>query len=82
MPERIVSLVPAPSGWRAHYGSDEEWDLETARVVAWALVEVDGDAQELVGLVVDGTDPTQIVTASAGATPLAPTFDRYAYKDD
>jgi hypothetical protein len=76
--ERIVSLVPAESGWRAMYGSDGYPDAESARIVAWALLE-DGDgAQRVVGLVV-GHDPTTLVPAPDAVSELAPRFERYGF---
>jgi hypothetical protein len=80
MAERIVSLVPTESGWRAFYGGDEEFDAESARIVAWALLEDDDGARRIVGMVVDGADQTAIVPAADGATELAPSFERYGFK--
>jgi hypothetical protein len=81
MADRIVSLVPAETGWRAFYGGEYDYDQESARVVAWALVEDAEGAQRMVGLVVDGDDQTAIVPASEGATEFAPTFERYGFKE-
>jgi hypothetical protein len=82
VPETILSLVPAEPGWRALYRGEYEDDGESARVVAWALVdEGDGDRQ-VVGLVVDPADPTRIVPAPEGVSALAPAFDRYGFKAD
>jgi hypothetical protein len=78
--DRIVSLIPAEAGWRALYGSDVEADAESARVVAWALLENGEGTQRVVGLVVDGTDPTTLVPASEAASELAPRFERYGFK--
>jgi hypothetical protein len=78
--ERIVSLVPAEAGWRAFYGGEEDFDSESARIVAWALFEDDDGAQRVVGMVVDGADQTAIVPAADGATEFAPTFERYGFK--
>jgi len=82
MAERIVSLVPAESGWRAIYLDDEvgEESRELTRVVAWALVEDSDGEREVVGLVVDATDPTRIVPALDGASLTAPRLDRYGFK--
>ncbi len=78
--DRIVSIVAAEPGWRALYRGEFETDVESAHVVAWALVEdAEGD-QRLVGMVVDATDPTTIVPAPDGASALAPEFDRYGIK--
>ncbi len=82
MADRIVSLVPAEAGWRAFYGSDDEFDAESARVVCWALVEDGEGAQRVVGMVVGGTDQTAIVPAAEGASEFAPSFERYGFKGD
>ena len=80
MADRIVSLIAAETGWRAIYGSEHASDVESARVVAWALLE-DGDgAQRIVGMVVAGADPTNLVPAPDAASELAPTFERYGFK--
>jgi hypothetical protein len=80
--DRIVSLVPAEPGWRAFYGGEYDYDAESARVVAWALVEDAKGAQRVVGMVVGGDDQTAIVPASEGASEFAPTFQRYGFKGD
>jgi hypothetical protein len=82
VPDRIVSLVPAEAGWRAFYGSDEDYESESARVVAWALVVDELGALRVVGLVVGGDDQTAIVPAPQGASEFAPTFERYGFKND
>jgi hypothetical protein len=80
VPDRIVSLVPAEPGWQALYEGELEEDTESARVVAWALVEDEEGAQRVVGLVVDPAEPTRIVFASDGASELAPEFARYGFR--
>jgi hypothetical protein len=80
--ERIVSLITAETGWRAIYGSEYAPDAESARIVAWALLD-DGDgAQRVVGLVVGGTDPTSLVPAPEATSEHAPRFERYGFKAD
>jgi hypothetical protein len=76
---RIVSLVPAEAGWRALYRGEYEEDAESARVVAWALVETADGSQDLVGMVVAPDEPTRIVPAPEGASATAPEFDRYGF---
>ncbi len=78
--DRIVSLVPAETGWRALYAGEHETDAESARIVAWALLEGDEGSQQVVGLVVSGADPTSLVPAPAAASELAPRFERYGFK--
>ena len=80
MDGRIVSLVPAEPGWRAIYRGEYEEDAESARVVAWALVESADGGQEIVGLVVASEEPTKVVPAPEGASAIAPDFDRYGFK--
>jgi hypothetical protein len=82
MADRIVSLVPAESGWRAFYGGEYDYDAESARVVCWALVEDADGGLRVVGLVVGGADQTEIVPAPEGASELAPSFERYGFKGD
>ena len=79
MDGRIVSLVPAVAGWRALYRGEFEEDAESARVVAWALVETEDGRQDVVGMVLSPDEPTKIVPAPDGASSLAPTFDRYGF---
>ena len=82
MADRIVSLIPAETGWRAFYGGEDDYDAESARVVAWALSEDEAGVQRVVGLVVGGADQTSIVPAPDGASEFAPTFERYGFKGD
>jgi hypothetical protein len=82
MADRIVSLVPAESGWRAFYGGEYDYDAESARVVCWALVEDETGGQRVVGMVVGGADQTALVPAPDGASEFAPTFERYGFKGD
>ena len=80
MADRIVSLVPAVPGWQALYRGEYEEDAESARVVAWALVEDEDGGQRVVGMVVDPDDSTRIVFAPDGASAMAPEFDRYGFR--
>ena len=80
MDGRIVALVPAEAGWHALYKGEYEEDAESARVVAWALVESADGTQELVGMVVAPEEPTTIVPAPDGVSAIAPQFDRYGFK--
>ena len=81
MTPTIRSLVPAEAGWRAHYRGEYQEDAESARVVAWALVEAENGEHEVMGLVVAADDPTHIVLAPEGASAVAPDFDRYGFRD-
>jgi hypothetical protein len=73
VPENIVQIIPADSGWRAVYQDpNDASETEVARVAAWALVDDEQGAREVVGLVVDGT---RLVPAATAGTLL-----RYGYK--
>lgn len=80
--EKIVTIVPADSGWRAIYGGQaagEESGL--SRIVAWALVEDDAGDRRVVGLVVDPQNRASIVTAAGSESAQAGTLTGYGYKE-
>jgi hypothetical protein len=80
--EKIVTVIPADSGWRAIYGGQgagEESGL--SRVVAWALVEDDAGDRRVVGMVVDPQDRSSIVTATGTESAQAGTLTGYGYKE-
>lgn len=79
-PDAILSLVPAEPGWQALYRGEYEEDGESARVVAWALVEDAAGGRSVVGLVIDPGEPTRIVFAPDGASAIAPEFVRYGFR--
>lgn len=81
MADKIISLVPAETGWRAIYtGPDDDESRELTRILAWALVEDEEGERSVVGMVVGANDPTQIVPVLDGASPDTPFFDRYGFK--
>ncbi|HEX3289948.1 MAG TPA: hypothetical protein VHR46_01045 [Gaiella sp.] len=82
MAPTIHSLVPAIAGWHALYRGEYAEDSESARIVAWALVEREDGGREVVGLVVSPDDPTKIVAAPDAASAVAPEFDRYGFRRD
>ncbi len=82
MGETIHQLVPAEPGWRAFYRGEYEEDAESARVVAWALVDSEDGGKVLVGLVVAADEPTRIVPAPEGASAVATEFERYGFRGD
>jgi hypothetical protein len=80
--EKIVTVIPADSGWRAIYGGQtggEESGL--SRIVAWALVEDDTGDRRVVGLVVDPQERTSIVTATGTESSQAGTLTGYGFKE-
>ena len=82
MADRIVSLIAAETGWRALYGSEYASDAESARIVAWALLEDAEGVQRVVGMVVAGADPTSLVPAPEAGSELVPRFERYGFRTD
>lgn len=81
MADTILSLVAAEPGWRALYEGAYPEDGESARVVAWALVEDENGGRRIVGMVIDPNDPKQVVAAPEGASENAPEFDRYGFRE-
>jgi hypothetical protein len=80
--EKIVTIVPADSGWRAIYGGQSGADESgLSRVVAWALVEDDAGERKVVGLVVDPQKRSSIVTATGTESAQAGTLTGYGYKE-
>ena len=79
--ERIVSIVPADSGWRAIYGGQAGEESGLSRVVAWALIEGDDGRRRIVGMVVDPQDRTSIVPAVGTESHHAGVLTGYGYKE-
>ena len=80
VPDRIVQLVPAETGWHAFYGGVFEEDAESTRVVARALVEQEDGEREVIGLVAATDDPTQVVPAPEGGSAVVTGFVRYGFR--
>jgi hypothetical protein len=75
MADKIISLIPAESGWRAIFG--DEATGARSRIVAWGIV---GDeTQRVVGFIVDPTDSAAIVPAPDVTSPVAGSFSRYGF---
>ena len=76
----IQQLVPAESGWRALFEEPTE-EITRSRVLGWALVPT-GGAVEVVGMIVDPTEPSRIVAAPGSSSPGGGAFSRYAFQPD
>jgi len=70
----VRQLVAADPAWRAVFDDDS-----VVRVVAWAIV---GDDASVVGLIVDPSEPGQVVPAPQAVTPDGFTFARYGFRPD
>jgi hypothetical protein len=66
MASTIHSLVPAVAGWLALSRGEYGEDSESARIVAWALVDGEDGGREVVGLVLAPEHPCG---SSPPATP-------------
>jgi len=78
--ERIVTIIPADSGWRAMYGGQCE-EAGLSRVVAWALVEDASGERRVVGMVVDPQDRRRIVTVHDTESQHSGVLTGYGYKE-
>jgi hypothetical protein len=72
---QFTSLISAEPGWKALYGSDG-LEESRSRIVAWAIME--GDHQ-IVGIVVDPSDRTRLISASEVVDPDGSTLIGYGY---
>jgi hypothetical protein len=68
----VRHLASAHPEWRAVFD-----DESLVRVAAWAVV-VEGDDQQVVGMVVDPNDPSRLIPAPEAVTPEGSVFVRYA----
>jgi hypothetical protein len=75
----IAQVIPAESGWKAVF-QEPEGGESTSRILGWAVVAgVADDDQELVGLIIDPAEPSQIVAATEAASPEGGSFLRYRF---
>jgi len=73
----IQQLVPAESGWKALFEEPTE-EITRSRIVGWALART-GDAVEVVGMIVDPTEPAKIIPAPGSTSPGGGAFSRYGF---
>ena len=78
---QIRQLVPAEPGWKAVFKEPDGGESQS-RILAWAVTDDGGDAEDetgLVGVIVDPASPPRIVRARDAAPPSGGTFSRYRY---
>jgi hypothetical protein len=75
--KKLIQIIPADPGWRALFGADGE-EFGRSRVVAWGLLATEG-RDEVVGLIVHPSTPTQIVAASDVVDDEGGRLLRYAF---
>jgi hypothetical protein len=74
---RLEHVVSAEPGWRAVF-KEPDGTESLSRVIAWAVVPGEEDS-ELVGVIVDPTEPSQIVSVRDASSPAGGDFARYRY---
>jgi hypothetical protein len=74
---QIEQLVPAESGWKAVFREADGGESQS-RILGWA-VAAGVDEHELVGVIVDPSDPSRIVPASEAVSPEGGEFARYRF---
>jgi hypothetical protein len=82
MTPSLHDVIPAETGWWAFYKGELLGDTESSRVVAWALVDGENGARDVVGFVVSQDDPTRIVLAPDASSALAPELERYGFREE
>jgi hypothetical protein len=74
---QIQQLVPAESGWKALFEEPTE-EITRSRILGWALVQT-GKTVEVVGMIVDPLEPSQIIAAPGSSSPGGGAFSRYGF---
>lgn len=69
----IAQLTPAEAGWKAVFFEPDGGE-SVSRVLAWAVADDD-----VVGVVVDPSDPSRIVAAPEATSPDGGSFGRYRF---
>jgi len=77
---RIEQLVPAEVGWKAVFAEPDGGE-SMSRILVWAVAGEADDGEEpgVVGMIVDPSDPSRIVSAVDAASPDGGEFSRYRY---
>ncbi len=75
----IQHLMPAETGWKALFEEPTE-EITRSRILGWALVKT-GDTVEIVGMIVDPTEPSQIIPAPGAISPGGGAFSRYGFSE-
>jgi hypothetical protein len=75
---RITQLVPAEVGWKAVF-KEPDGGESMSRILAWAVSADEGDEGGMVGLIVDPSSPSRVVSAVDAVSPAGGAFSRYRY---
>ena len=76
----VQQLIPAEAGWKALFEEPTE-EITRSRILGWALVQ-NGEAVEIVGMIVDPLEPSRIIPAPGSSSPGGGGFSRYAFSSD
>lgn len=74
---RIEQFATAEPGWKAVF-QEPDGKESLSRILGWAATG-SGDEMELVGMIVDPAEPSQIVSAATATSPAGGAFVRYRY---
>jgi len=74
---QIEQLVPAEAGWKAVFKEPDGTET-VSRILGWAVTGVD-DESSVVGVIVDPSSPSVIVSAADAVSPGGGAFSRYRY---
>ncbi|HZO49235.1 MAG TPA: hypothetical protein VFB26_03730 [Gaiellaceae bacterium] len=74
---RIAQLMPAEPGWKAVFGEPDGGE-SVSRILGWAVAG-EGEEGEVVGVIVDPSEPSRIVPAPEATSPDGGEFVRYRF---
>ena len=74
----IGQLIQAEIGWKAVF-AEPDGSESVSRILGWAVAAAGEAGSELVGIVVDPSDPSRIVTAPEAVSPAGGGFTRYRF---
>jgi hypothetical protein len=74
---RIAQLVPAEPGWKAVF-KEPDGSESLSRIVGWSVAG-DGDDAEVVGVIVDPSEPGRIIAVTGAGSPGGGSFSRYRF---
>jgi hypothetical protein len=79
---RIEQLVAAETGWKAVF-TEPNGSTSQSRILGWGVLRKGTGAaatDDVVGMIVDPTEPSRIVAATEAASPGGGTFARYRFE--
>ena len=77
MESQVAWMVAADPGWRALFGIVDE-EVARSRIIGWAGIQ-GAEGSKVVGMIVDPSDPTQLVPAPDAIDPNGGELMRYGF---